>query len=115
MTTLSTYKEPNSWNADFTDPGQFDYLYFNTMRMLAQQWWRFQVAPNNTVGSLVIPEGLSTYDALVMEEKKYGKDNMKGILQDQIWIYLAVRPRLENKEHPWSEPMNGLSGVARPG
>jgi len=100
MTTLSTYKEPNSWNADFTDPGQFDYLYFNTIRMLAQQWWRFQVAPNNTVGSLVIPEGLSTYDALVMEEKKYGKDNMKGILQDQIWVYLMVRPRLENKEHP---------------
>ena len=68
--------------------------------MLAQQWWRFQVAPNNTVGSLVIPEGLSTYDALVMAEKRYGKNNIKSILKDQIWIYLVVRPRLENKEHP---------------
>ncbi len=100
MTTLDTYMEPNSWNADFTNPGQYDYLYFNTTRQLAQQWWRFQVAPNNTVGSLVIPEGLSTYDAIVMAEKRYGKENMRSILQDQIWIYLMVRPRLENKEHP---------------
>ncbi|HEV3222048.1 MAG TPA: hypothetical protein VGZ90_04180 [Puia sp.] len=100
MTTLATYMEPNSWNADFTNPSQYDYLYFNATRQLAQQWWRFQVAPNNTEGSLVIPEGLSTYDAIVMAEKRYGKDNIKSILQDQIWIYLLVRPRLENKEHP---------------
>ena len=100
MTTMATLKEPNSWNADFTRPDQFDYWYFNTTRLIAQQWWRFQVAPNNTVGSLVIPEGLATYDALVMAEKRYGKDNMRTILQDQIWIYLVVRPRLEKKEHP---------------
>ena len=100
MTTVGTQKEPNSWDADFTRPDQFDYLYFNTTRLLAQQWWRFQVAPNNTVGSLFIPEGLSTYDALVMAEKRYGKNNIKSILQDRIWIYLVVRPRLENKEHP---------------
>ena len=100
MTTMGTLKEPNSWDADFTRPDQFDYLYFNTTRLIAQQWWRFQVAPNNTVGSVVISEGLATYDALVMAEKKYGKDNMRSILQDQIWIYLIVRPRLEKNEHP---------------
>ena len=100
FTTLCTQKENNSWDADFTRPDQFDYLYFNTTRLLAQQWWRFQVAPNNTVGSMVIPEGLSTYDAMVMAEKLYGKNNIKSILQDQIRIYLVVRPRLENKEHP---------------
>ncbi len=100
MATMVTRMENNSWNADFTDPNQFDYLYFNTTRLLAQQWWRFQVAPNSTVGSLVISEGLSTYDAIVMAEKKYGKDNMRRILQDQIWLYLMIRPRLENKEHP---------------
>jgi ABC-2 type transport system permease protein len=100
MTSMSTFKEPNSWDADFTRPDQYDYLYSNATRLLAQQWWRFQVAPNNTVGSLVIPEGLSSYDALVMAEKRYGKNNIKSILQDQIWIYLVIRPRLERKEHP---------------
>ncbi len=58
-----------------------------------------QVAPNSTVGSLDIPEGLSTYCALVMMEKKYGKNNMKGILQDQLWAYLWIRHRMEEKEH----------------
>jgi ABC-2 type transport system permease protein len=100
MTSMATLKERNSWDADFTRPDQYDYLYSNTTRLLAQQWWRFQVAPNNTVGSLVIPEGLSSYDALVMAEKRYGKNNIKSILQDQVWVYLFVRPRLEHKEHP---------------
>ncbi len=99
-TTLDSYAEYNSWTAHFTDPNQFDYLYFMTTRNLAQQWWRFQVAPNNTVGSLVIPEGLANYDALVMAEKKYGKENMRSILLDQIWYYIFVRRRLEEKEHP---------------
>jgi len=99
-TMLDTYAEYNAWNAHFTDPNQFDYLYFMTARNLAQQWWRFQVAPNNTVGSLVIPEGLANYDALVMTEKKYGKANMRYTLLDQLWYYLFVRRRLEEKEHP---------------
>ncbi len=100
LTTMNSYAEYYAWNADFTNPNQFDYCYFNTTRLLAQQWWRFQVAPNNTVGSLVIPEGLATYSALVMAEKKYGKANMKSILQDQLWFYLFIRRRLEEKEHP---------------
>jgi hypothetical protein len=99
-TALDTYAEYNAWHAQFTDPNQFDYLYFMTARNLAQQWWRFQVAPNSTVGSLVIPEGLANYDALVMAEKKYGKANMRYILLDQLWYYLFVRRRLEEKEHP---------------
>ncbi len=100
ITTLDTYAEYSGWNAGFTDPNQFDYCYFRAAQRLAQQWWRFQVAPNNTVGSLVIPEGLSAYGALVMMEKKYGKDNMKWILEDQLWPYLAIRRRMEEKEHP---------------
>jgi ABC-2 type transport system permease protein len=100
MTTLDSYAENYAWNADFTDPNQFDYCYFSTAQQLAQQWWRFQVAPNETEGSLVIPEGLSVYSALVMAEKKYGKDNMKWILQEQLWPYLRIRRRLAEKEHP---------------
>lgn len=99
-TTLNTYAEPNGWNARFTAPDQFDYLYSNAVRALAQQWWRFQVAPNNTVGSLVIPEGLASYDALVMNEKKYGKANMRSILQNQFGYYTFVRRHLDQKEHP---------------
>ena len=99
MTSMETYTESYCWNADFTDPNQFDYCYFNTTRGLAQQWWRFCIAPNATVGSQVIPEGLATYSALVMAEKKYGKANIKRILQDQLWFYLFIRRR-DHNEHP---------------
>jgi ABC-2 type transport system permease protein len=100
MTTLNTYAEYFGWNADFGDPNSFDYCYANTTRLLAQQWWRFQVAPNSTVGSLVIPEGLSNYDELVMSEHKYGKDNMRYIVLDNLWYYLFIRRHLNENEHP---------------
>lgn len=100
FTTLDTYAEYRAWNANFNDPNQTDYCYLMTVQQLAQQWWRFQVAPNNTVGSLVIPEGLSVYSSLVMAERKYGKANMRYIVLDNLWYYLFVRRRLEEKEHP---------------
>jgi hypothetical protein len=99
-TALNLYAEANGWNAHFTDPNQYDYLHFDVTRALAQQWWRYQVAPNKTVGSLVLSEGLATYDALVMNEKKYGADNMRRYLQDQLWPYIIIRRRLTEREHP---------------
>lgn len=99
-TTMNISSERNGWNADFTDPNQFDYVYSNTCRALAQQWWRFQVAPNVTEGSLVISEGLANYDALVMSEKKYGKANMRPIVLGRLWFYLFIRTRRDQKEHP---------------
>lgn len=99
-TTLNTYTEFNGWNASFTSPDQFDYLYSNTLRALAQQWWRFQVAPNSTVGSLVIPEGLANYDALVMNENRYSKANMRPVVLNELWFYLFIRRHMDKKEHP---------------
>ncbi|BAU54330.1 ABC transporter permease/M1 family aminopeptidase [Mucilaginibacter gotjawali] len=100
FSSLDTYAEYYAWCAHFDDPNETDYCYYNTTQQLAQQWWRYQVAPNNTVGSLNIAEGLAQYSALVMMEKKYGKDNMKWITMDQLWFYLFVRRRLEEPEHP---------------
>jgi ABC-2 type transport system permease protein len=99
-TSLDTYKEKLGWNADFKSPDQFDYCYYMATQQLAQQWWRFQVAPNNTVGSLVIPEGLAKYESYVMAEKHYGKNNIRGLLVDQMWGYLYLHSRTEEAEHP---------------
>jgi ABC-2 type transport system permease protein len=100
ITAMNLYAESNGWNAHFTGPDQYDYLHFDVTRALAQQWWRYQVAPNKTVGSLVLSEGLASYDALVMNEKKYGSDNMRRYLQDQLWPYTIIRRRLTEREHP---------------
>ncbi len=114
--TLDTYAEYNNWNAHFTDSNQYDFVSFNTARVAAQQWWRFKVAPNATIGSLVIPEGLPVYSALVFWEKKYGRENIRRELLNQLGFYLFIRHHLEEKEHPlitadkWFE-WGGKAGV----
>lgn len=99
-TSLDAYNEKLGWNAAFQNTDQLNYCYFMTTQQLAQQWWRFQVAPNNTIGSLVIPEGLARYDSFVMMEKLIGKDNMRELLLGQLWNYSFRHNRSENPEHP---------------
>jgi ABC-2 type transport system permease protein len=98
--TLDFLPEYYGWNANFTNPDQFDYCYFSAARLLAQQWWRFQVAPNETQGSMDIPEGLSHYDGLVMAEHKYGKDNMHWLLEQETQFYGFLRRRQEDADVP---------------
>jgi len=107
LTTMDTYMESHCFNADYKSASQDNYVYFLTTQQLAQQWWRYQVAPNNTIGSLDIPEGLARYSALMMAERKYGKNNMKGPLQDQLWSYLFIRTRMDEKEHPLITAQSG--------
>lgn len=63
-------------------------------------WWRFRVAPNETEGCMDIPEGLAWYDALLMAEQKYGKDNMQWILRQQLRPYLFLHRRQEEGDAP---------------
>jgi len=116
MPTMYTNAEYFGWNADFSGTYMQDYCYLNTIRSLAQQWWRFQVAPNSTIGAMVIPEGLATYDELVMAERAYGKTNMRSIVLDQLWYYLFIRRHLNEPEHPVikannSQEWGGKAGV----
>jgi len=68
------------WNADMREPGLPDHIYYLTTAAVAEQWWGQQVAPNHTVGSRVISEGLPKYIALMLTKHKYGD---KG-LNDEI-------------------------------
>src|SRR6185437_1328874 len=100
MPALDEIQERYAWTAQFTDPGQFDYCYYTAAGLAAQQWWRFQVAPNETIGSLDIPEGLAWYDALVMMEHKIGKQSMRWILLQQLWPYEFRRTRMDEPDEP---------------
>lgn len=114
--TMYTGAEYFGWNADFSHAFMQNFCYLNTVRTLAQQWWRFRVAPNSTVGSMVIPEGLATYDELVMAERAYGKSYLRGIVLDQLWYYLFSRRHFDEQEHPvieanLSQEWAGKAGV----
>ncbi|EHQ26975.1 ABC transporter permease/M1 family aminopeptidase [Mucilaginibacter paludis] len=116
MATLDVYNERFGWNADLKDGDQTNYCYFETARNLAEQWWRFQVAPNATKSAWIIPEGLSRYGALKLAESKYGKNNIKSLLQQQAGTYFFLRDRLHIKEVPVlyakEDRWSGLAGKA---
>ena len=93
------YSEDFGWVADFTSPDDFDYTYFVTAHELAHQWWGHQITPNKTRGSNLISEALAEYTALILTEKKYGKDNMKRFLKDELDRYLRGRANEAKKEN----------------
>lgn len=93
------YSENFGWVANFSDPNDFDYGYFVTAHELAHQWWGHQVSPNYTRGSNLISEALAEYTALVLTEKKYGKDNMQRFLKQELDNYLSGRSNENKKEH----------------
>lgn len=93
------YSEDFGWVADFSSPDDFDYAYFVTAHELAHQWWGHQVAPNRTRGSNLTSEALAEYTALILTEKKYGRDNMKRFLKDELDKYLPGRANEAKKEN----------------
>ncbi|MEM1407567.1 MAG: M1 family aminopeptidase [Bacteroidota bacterium] len=93
------YSESFGWLANFSDPNDFDYAYFVTAHELAHQWWGHQITPNYTRGSNLISESLAEYSALILTERKYGKDNMKRFLKDELDDYLRGRSNESKKEN----------------
>ncbi|MCX2745445.1 M1 family aminopeptidase [Mangrovivirga sp. M17] len=93
------FSESFGWLADFDDPNSFDYTYYVTAHELAHQWWGHQITPNYTRGSNLISEALAEYSALVLTERKYGKDNMKRFLKDELDDYLRGRSGESKKEN----------------
>ncbi|MGH2565970.1 MAG: M1 family aminopeptidase, partial [Ginsengibacter sp.] len=93
------FSESFGWVADFKKPDDFDYVYFVTAHELAHQWWGHQITPNYTRGSNLISEALAEYTALVLTERKYGKDNMQRFLKQELDNYLTGRANEAKKEN----------------
>ncbi|WP_297336549.1 M1 family aminopeptidase [Algoriphagus sp.] len=93
------FAESFGWVANFSDPNDFDYVYYVTAHELAHQWWGHQITPNSTRGSNLISEALAEFSALILSERKYGKDNMKRFLKDELDSYLRGRANESKKEN----------------
>jgi ABC-type transport system involved in multi-copper enzyme maturation permease subunit len=93
------FSESFGWIADFSDPNSFDYVYYVTAHELAHQWWAHQITPNYTRGSNLTSEALAEFSALILSERKYGKDNMKRFLKDELDRYLSGRSNESKKEN----------------
>lgn len=107
------FSEDFGWVADFSYPNSFDYVYYVTAHELAHQWWGHQITPNYTRGSNLISEALAEYSALVLTERKYGKENMKGFLKDELDGYLRGRSNESKKKISLSTLIAPTNGTKR--
>ncbi len=102
---LLVYSENFGWNTRITGPDQFDFPYHVTARDLAGQWWGQQLAPNNTIGSQVISEGVASYSALMEEQTQRGMNAFRAAHSSEIggyyWGQRTGRRQFETKaENP---------------
>ena len=68
-----------------------DFTYFVTAHELGHQWWAHQLIGANVQGSNMMSETLAEYSALMVVQKKYGRDNMHRFLKHELDRYLRGR------------------------
>jgi aminopeptidase N len=68
-----------------------DFTYFVTAHELAHQWWGHQLIGGNVQGSNMMSETLAEYSALMVMQRKYGRDNMHRFLRHELDRYLRGR------------------------
>jgi ABC-type transport system involved in multi-copper enzyme maturation permease subunit len=85
------YSEGIGFIADLTDEEDIDLAYYVTSHEVAHQWWGHQLVPAYTQGSTMITEALAQYSALLVMEKKYGKNQMRKFLKFELDRYLQGR------------------------
>ena len=85
------YSEAIGFVADLTDPASIDYVYYVTAHEAAHQWWAHQVIGGRMQGATVIVETLAQYSALMVMEKRYGKEKMRRFLKFELDNYLRSR------------------------
>lgn len=80
--------------------GEVDVPYYVTAHEVAHQWWGHQIVTNNSQGDLLLSETLAQYSALLVMEKKYGKDLVRQFLKAELDLYLRGRGGDERGELP---------------
>jgi ABC-2 type transport system permease protein len=77
-----------------------DFTYFVTAHELGHQWWAHQLIGANVQGSNMMSETLAEYSALMVMQKKYGRDNMHRFLRHELDRYLRGRGGEVRHESP---------------
>ncbi len=85
------FSESIGFIADLRDEDAIDYVYYVTSHEVAHQWWAHQVIGADMQGSTVLSESLSQYSALMVMEKKYGREKMRRFLRYELDRYLSDR------------------------
>ncbi|HET7462042.1 MAG TPA: M1 family aminopeptidase [Longimicrobium sp.] len=77
-----------------------DYPFFVTAHEVAHQWWGHQVAPADVQGAAMLSETLAEYTALMVMEKRYGREKIGRFLRYELDQYLRGRGGERRAEKP---------------
>ncbi len=94
------FSESLGFIADISKPGKIDYVYYVTAHEVAHQWWGHQIAGASAQGNEMLIESLAQYSALMVMEKKFGRDQMQKFLKYELDDYLTGRKTDVDKEQP---------------
>ncbi|MDA9858609.1 M1 family aminopeptidase [Rubripirellula sp.] len=94
------YSEGIGFIADIRDKDDIDMVYYVVAHEMAHQWWAHQVIGANMQGSTLLSETLAQYSALMVMEKRFGRDMMRKFLQYEMDSYLRSRGSERIKERP---------------
>lgn len=86
--------------ADLSDPTKIDYVTYIAAHEFGHQWWAHQVVGSNQQGMTTLSETLAQYSALMVMEKKYGKDQIRRFLKYELDGYLRARGTERLEEMP---------------
>jgi hypothetical protein len=81
-------------------PNDIDFAYFVTAHELGHQWWAHQLIGAHVEGSNMLAETLAEYSALMVMQRKYGRDNMHRFLKHELDRYLRGRAGEIRRERP---------------
>ncbi|WP_395342730.1 ABC transporter permease/M1 family aminopeptidase [Ningiella sp. W23] len=94
------YSERIGFISDLRDPNTIDPVYYITAHEVAHQWFGHQLNAANVQGSAILSEALSQYAALLVMQKKYGKDKIREFLSYELDSYLRGRTQEILEEMP---------------
>jgi hypothetical protein len=98
--TTIPYSENIGFIANLKSEDDIDYVYYVTAHEIAHQWWAHQVIGGDVQGATLMSEALAQYSALMVMEKRYGKDQMRKFLKYELDRYLRGRRSEMLKELP---------------
>jgi len=87
-------------NVDRESEDFIDYPFFITSHEVAHHWWGNQVVAAEVQGGLLIDESLAEYSAMMVTEKRYGKDHIRRLKKYKLDRYFEGRSNEITSEMP---------------
>lgn len=100
------YSESIGFISKIDPETDIDMVKYVVAHEMGHQWWAHQVVGAEMQGATLLSETLAQYSALMVMQKRYGRDRMKRFLGYEADSYLQARGSEAEKEVPLEKVEN---------